>query len=526
MSSIQADLRGTRESLAQRAERLQSTLSAHPYRVFLSFTVLYFALTVLLSAIKVYWFDELITVYIVRAHSLRAIWQALLAGVDQNPPLNHVLTLPLNRLFGSNAVAMRTPSMFAFWIAAGATFLFVRRRVPATFAIGAMLYVFAIRAFDYSFEARPYGLLMASGMVALLAWQNAAEQCHRKIALAALAVALAAGVSSHYYAVLVFFPVAVGELVRALRRGRIDYGVWCAQLLGGLPLLAYLPLIRTDMRLYTSYAWNHPKSEFLWYGYDALLEETIWPVIVLFVAAMVFWLIRRRSDDELLIPAHELAADVTLIALPFVAYAIAVLKTGQVTSRYVLPSAFGVAIGVGIAGAKLGRRKAWVGFALAFIFFCWFGVRTAFMAQEIIERRTQFETYIHEPILKGNLPVLCPDSLIVLPLTFYGPHELSSRIVFPVDFDAVHRYQKEDSAEQTLYAGRDSVFPIHEQNLSDFRAANKKYVVMSNEEGWLIQKLRADGVKLTAMIDRDRLYKGRVDPLFRMRPQLWLAEEK
>jgi hypothetical protein len=306
----------------------------------------------------------------------------------------------------------------------------------------------------------------------------------------------------------------------------MDYGVWLAQLLGGLPLLAYLPLIRSDLRLYTAYAWNRPRLGFLWDAYGALLEETIWPVIILLVAAIVFWLVRRHRDDELLVPVHELSAIITLIALPFVAYAIAVLKTGQVTPRYALPATFGVAIALGIAIAKLGRRKALVGIVFSLVAFCWFAVRTTLMVNELLERREQFGAFLQQPALKGALPILCADSMAILPLTYYGNSELTNRLTFPIDFNSAREYQMEDSAEQTLYAGRTSVFPLTEEPLSDFRRNHATYLVIGNEQGWLMKKLRKDGVKLREATDEEKFYNGQVDPIFRLRPQLWLAEEK
>jgi hypothetical protein len=61
----------------------------------------------------------------------------------------------------------------------------------------------------------------------------------RRLYIPLLAVALAASIWNHYYGVLALAPVAGGELVRVLRRGRPDLPIWAAL---GTALLSAVPL--------------------------------------------------------------------------------------------------------------------------------------------------------------------------------------------------------------------------------------------------------------------------------------------
>src|SRR6202000_2060145 len=141
------------------------------------------------------------------------------------------------------------------------------------------------------------------------------------------AAALALGLSSNYYGVLAFSPIAAGEAVRALRQPlaatgarRIQPGAWIAMAVAALPLLAYLPLIRHDITEFTPHAWNHPRAGMVFDSYLELVEGIFWPVLgfTLFVAWKVFMespfpaASRKRCPVQL----YEAAALIVLMLYP------------------------------------------------------------------------------------------------------------------------------------------------------------------------------------------------------------------
>ena len=74
---------------------------------------------------------------------------------------------------------------------------------------------------------------------------NAVRDGNRAGGQCGWASALASAVSVHYYAVLIFLPLAVAEAGRWWLQGKPSWPVWVAFLVGALPLIAYLPLIRS-----------------------------------------------------------------------------------------------------------------------------------------------------------------------------------------------------------------------------------------------------------------------------------------
>src|SRR4051794_14588203 len=93
-------------------------------------------------------------------------------------------------------------------------------------------------------------------------------------------IALAAGISTNYFAVLAFLPPAAGELVRTAMRARrvrpgtptefsrdrrdrrpgllgaIDFRVWIGLAVAASPLLVYRPLIEHSIAQFAPHAWN------------------------------------------------------------------------------------------------------------------------------------------------------------------------------------------------------------------------------------------------------------------------------
>src|SRR5262249_2572076 len=84
------------------------------------------------------------------------------------------------------------------------------------------------------------GWILGCAGVALLCWL-AVGGTWRRLALVGLGLSLAAAVCSHYFAVLLLLPLALGESVRAWRLRKLDAGVWLALLAPLLPLACWLP---------------------------------------------------------------------------------------------------------------------------------------------------------------------------------------------------------------------------------------------------------------------------------------------
>jgi hypothetical protein len=295
------------------------------------------------AATRPLWSDELLTVYISRLDSVRTMWSALEAGVDLNPPLVHMMTRAALAA-GDSALTARLPSLLGVAVALLAIFAAAAwRHGPRVGWLAAALFVWT-HAATYAYEARPYGLVLAFSALAYVCWQRAPRHPGWVVGLA---LALAAATSSHYYTVLVFVPLAAGEIVRTWERRRIAIGVWIAFGVSTLPLLAWIPLIRTAQE-FSAHYWARPSVAATSNTFVTLLSGVTLPALAAVAAAALSFAWYRRTDrgaalledDRAEVPASDWTVALLLAALPVLAFALAQI-TNAYTNRYVLPATIG-----------------------------------------------------------------------------------------------------------------------------------------------------------------------------------------
>lgn len=505
--------------------RFEQRISQHPAWSLILLSLLYFLPTLAASRVKLMWFDELITLYVLRFHSLGQLWATLKSGIDLNPPFFHLIARASEMALGENALALRLPCMVAFWAAAVCVFDFVRRRTSVLYGLGAALFLLTTDAYFYAYEARPYAIVLACCAAMLVCWQRATEAGHRTRWLAGLALALAVAVSSHYYAVLLAAPVAAGEAVRSASRRKIDWPVWAALALGPSPLLLFLPLIRVGMTLHKNqYVWNKPQGGFVLEVYGVLVGYAL----LLLVPVLIGWMLQHQaqqaagkaSRDSARIPTAEMTAGLVLCALPVIAYAVAVAFIGMITFRYVLPTVCGFAVMFGFAAYGAGRAHKAVGLALVPVLLVWFFVHAGIRARMDYEEHGRFAHFQSQDVVSHlDLPVAVQEGLLMLSLAYYSPPEIRSRLTFLVDMDTVDRFTNEDTPERLLVLGR-NIFPIREEDLSEFRARHRKYLVYGVHAGWLIDALVHDGAEVRLLQD------GKYELLFLVKDHSAAPREK
>jgi hypothetical protein len=86
----------------------------------------------------------------------------------------------------------------------------------------------------------------------------------------------------------------------------------------------------------------------------------------------------------------------------------------------------------------------------------------------------------------GTLAVSDPH--LVLPLYYYSPAQVASRIVFPVGLEHVRKYQREDSAEQNLAAASE-IYPVPQIAVQDVLSDNADLYIIAPPWNWLLRLL-------------------------------------
>jgi hypothetical protein len=197
------------------------------------------ALLLATVVVRPLWYDEILghwTATQAWPDGVRAVTRA---GVDLQPPTWYLLVRVAELLTGST----HGPRLLSLAGVVAAAFLAGRlareRWGPETGQLVAAALLVS-GAHEYAWEGRPYGLLLGCAAVALFAWCRLGEGWHRARWLAVLGLSLLACAQLHYFAVLIWLPLGVGEAVRSRARGRLDLPVLAV---GVLPLVALLPLV-------------------------------------------------------------------------------------------------------------------------------------------------------------------------------------------------------------------------------------------------------------------------------------------
>jgi 4-amino-4-deoxy-L-arabinose transferase-like glycosyltransferase len=444
---------------------------------------------------KLLWYDELTTLYIDQQPSLRPVLGLVYSGQDLTPPLFHILTWSSLRLLGRTALAARLPEMIGFWVMCLCLYTFVARRTSPLHGFIAMVFPCMTAAYTYAFEARPYGLMLGCCGLALVTWQRAAEDGPRKAALAGLAVSLAVAVSVHYYSVLLYLPLAVGELVRWVRRRKPDLVLWCAVALSSLPLFVSRRLIQMhsgDKAVFWAKAHWPDALEF----YDFLLRPAIIPAALSIILLALAWRSREAEpvNGKVRGPfVHEIAAAVALALLPIAAMALAKFYTGAFVERYALAAVAGVSVvsALAIAIYEPGRRP--VSALLAILLFSYF-----VLAQILsLPRLLSGPPVLTEFTLPGKSPVVVSDGRVFLQLVHYCPR-MRDRLYFIHDRTAALKYMGFTTVDDAL-PSMTSYVRMNVAPYSEFVAAHKDFQVYGpygSAYDWTVSRLVDDGARV------------------------------
>ncbi len=517
---------------------LEARIAHSPWGAFAVLTILYVAVVVAQSHFKLLWLDELITLQIARQASIGSIWHALSLGADPNPPITHILVHYSRLAFGDHDIAYRLPALLGYWLGLVSLFAYLLRRVPAVWALAGTVLSMAMAAFDYSFESRSYAIFYGLTMLAVLCWTVTVDPfsrvVKRNLALAGMIFALAAGVSTNYFAVLAFFPIAGGELVRTLdrqypnseRRGRrlsllqaFDFRIWIGLALAGSTLLAYRSMIAHSIAQFAPHAWNKVSIDQVFDSYTDMVEVVLYPILALFAVALILWFLSRQlapvreachdrlprrwivtalfpDSWQLSVPRHEAVAIFLLMTYPILGYIIASIRGGMLSPRFVIPVCFGFAIAATLVAFRLFRDLRHAGAVMLVFVVAWFLSREAVVGYMYVEQKQAFYRLVNvlpqaATAVPAGAPIVIPDPLLALTFQHYAPPALAGRVIFPVDFPAIRTFRRDDSPEENLWAGRNLLYSVPILALAIFQHSASKYLIVGKDGNWLAEDLRA-----------------------------------
>lgn len=494
-------------SLLETLDRLERgmTRALHVWRWWVAgaVSILYLATTGVLAHYKLFWNDELFTVYISRL-PVSDIWRFLETGVEQVPPTFHVLTRIVVGLFGEHHVALRVPSILGVGAMSLCLFAIVSRRTSTPYGVVAMVVPLVTQTYFYAYEARPYGLVLAFSAGSLLCWQSAADGRRRALSLAGLTATLAAALASHYYAILVFLPLAAGEIVRSARRRRLDPAIWLAFCLATTPLLAFLPLIQAGRRHATTF-WAPPQWQMMIVFYQNVLGPAAVPLLAIILILAFYAIVRssvpleRTAVTMAAPPLHEVIAALGYLAIPAIATVLAKVVTGALTDRYALPAVLGLALIVPWGAYHLLDGRATMGAVMAVLLCGWFVAIVGF--QSVIRLRE--EPLANEAVYRflrmaapGNEPIVIPSPHTFFKLTYYAPPDLSSRLLYLADRAAALHHLRTDTPEVGIHEFRRWT-ALRIEDYRHYLSAHPRFLLYADRGpwAWLVPALAATNAR-------------------------------
>ena len=485
-------------------DRAADVLNCHQYVVLSLFSACYFLITCYLASRKLFWFDELFTVYISRLHGLSAVWGALMKGVDFNPPLLYAFTQLSESVFGEGQIATRLPEIISFWIFCLCLFRFISVRISPLSGYIGMLFPLVTGAYFYAYEARSHGIVLGFAGIALVCWQAAAARSERRFGwILGLGGALALAMLTHSFALLLLVPIGFGELVRTVRARRIDWPIWLTLAASTLAILISLPLLRgvksalgpsffpaTLRALVDSYK-SHLEPA------GSVLAATLFLLCI--VQVVPPWRV-PESNGERTLGEHEIVAILGFMGIPILVFLATRITGAPMLARYSTACVAGFAC---LLGAGVARRPA-LGFCVLLILLA--GIGGSFISFQrssaltepstslpISTRLQEFKTKYNgmDAASDKDLPIVLLHNLEFLPIAYYAPPRLSSRMFYLVwgkaDINGEGYRRLRECCESKCRVS----------SLSDFLASHQRFLAFGHRGDPKLDYFIRDGADVT-----------------------------
>jgi hypothetical protein len=447
------------------------------------------------------WYDEIVTYHVSALGGPRAIVEALLAKADNHPPLDYILRHLSMSLFGGSELAFRLPSIAAVLVGALCLYVFVLRRTSLLPALVAFSFPFITLALRYSYEGRAYGFLMASMCGALLAWQLASEK--QSVArLALLTLCLSAGPYAHYYGVLNYAPIAVGEALRCWERRKVCWPIVASVAVSLASLFPLVPLALNATEFSENF-WTPlgPALPFAAYGKvldhidPALAAALIGCAIAVFFPRRIW---ERQRDEAAAIPFGEVGAAITLCLLPFLTYLLAELVTRAFTFKYVINTGLGVGLLVAYLTAYVESRRRLASAFIAGSTALWMAMWLGYIAIKAPERMRAIAEDDMRLVETATLPVVVFGAHRFLEMHFYLPAPLQTKIYYVMDLVLAAKLTGKNSNEKAFHNLMPFV-PMNVVDLCAFTQRHQRFLVKMAASSWVVERFLAEGADVRVL---------------------------
>lgn len=437
---------------------------------------------------KAMWFDEVLTIFVSTQAHVSGIWDLLRHGVDGHPPTFYLIERLMSKLGGNERITFRLPAFAGFFCSMTCVFVFVRRRAGSIIALISTSALLLTNLFSpFAFEARSYGLMVASIAVALLCY----DRVESRLWAFLFALSLAAACAFHFYGAISFFPFGLAELTYLVTEHRFRTRVWSAFLAGGLPYLAFWPILHEQKLLYGAHFWAVPTFWNFALSLEEVLQLPMGFSLAVFAAAIIYLIhltytgkFRERptGSSGSGFSLSDTALTIGFLAIPAVTYVLAIIGHGGVSGRYVVSATLGVSLLVSLVMSRL-KKPAILSIGLVVLFAFAFQ-EAAFWRYELRPREVKDAMELPmKAAEKLNLPVVISDPLQYLTEWHRASSEFKARLFVLADPQAQYSASGSDTGTLLLLTLKNYA-PIQVQTFSEFAPNHRKFLVFSNGDRW------------------------------------------
>ena len=393
--------------------------------------------------------------------SAPGVWKALDHAADTNPPFFYLVARLTRQLVSDDHLGYRLPSILGLLGTVSCIYFILSRRVNHLSALVGATFVLCTPLAAYAYEARPYALVLGCISGAILAWQRIDDS---RLYSLVVAIALAAAVSLHYYAVLVWPAFVLAEASVWIFHRRFRVGAWAAFFIGGLPVLFFSPLLLKLRTYYGQNFWGKPGVGLVFNAdnwlFGALADNFGgfwgWPLVAGLTVIFLYFNLTKKSriersppqqSERKVFPIGEQTLTLVLLWLPVIAVAAAKVSHGGMTARYMLPTVLGGALALGYVidivpstGRALLLALLLMNYAFSVNHYLKVNLHGSLKAPRAIATHEVEEIVAHHHEL--DLPIVISSGHRYLPTAYYTPAESSGRlfaIADPQGGDDVHR---------------------------------------------------------------------------------------
>lgn len=467
--------------------------------------------------IKPFWYDEICTVILCRLPNGAEIWKALDHAADTNPPVFYSVARAARQIVPEDHLGYRLPAILGLLGTVAGVYLFLLRRGDRLAALVGATFVLCTPLASYAAEARPYALMLCCITGAILAWQRIDDS---KLYPVALAFTLAAAISLHYYAILVWpaFILAEASLSLVCRRFRV--AAWAAICGGALPLLFFTGLLAKLRQYYGQNFWAQPHGKQVFSAYDWLFSfggNWGWILVVIFA----YWSLakagqvldwrsakpqNRQDPANSALPIQECMLINVLLWLPVIGVVVAKVGHGGMTNRYMMPTILGGAMAVGYVAGRLPIVARGL---LLVLMLMNYGISSATDAKKVL-KRTLLEPRTAAAAEMGgilaryrdpDLPIVISSGMKYLPMAYYTPIDSRRRLFAVTDPRASVKFAGTDSVDLALLVLR-RYFPLQVEDFGEFASRHRQFLLLAGngtEFDWWPARLSQDGYTLSLL---------------------------